>query len=66
MNLEFNVSQQGDSRAISIPAELAHKRGDAPILRQKTYALPTLLSQITEANLHHEIDTGPPAGQELW
>ena len=79
MDTESSVSQWGNSLAVRIPAEIARQwgvqagaaieiiqRDDALVLRKKVYALPALLSQITEGNLHREVDTGPPAGKEIW
>ena len=79
MDTESNVSQWGNSLAVRIPAEIARQwgveagapiemiqRDDALVLRKKVYDLPALLSQITEDNLHREVDTGPPVGKEIW
>lgn len=79
MDTESSVSQWGNSLAVRIPAEIARQwgvqagapiemiqRDDALVLRKKVYALPALLSQITEGNLHREVDTGPPTGKEIW
>ena len=79
MEVESNVSKWGNCLAVRIPAEIARKWGvrvGAPIeiiqqdnevvLRKKTYTLAQALSQITEDNLHPEIDTDPPVGKEIW
>ena len=79
MEIESNVTQWGNSLAVRIPAAIAREwgvRAGAPIeimqrdgeivLRKKTYTLAQALAQITEDNLHPEIDTGPPLGNELW
>jgi antitoxin MazE len=34
--------------------------------RRRKYTLDQLLSQVTEANRHDEVDWGPPAGKEEW
>jgi len=78
MDTESNVSQWGNSLAVRIPAEIARQwgvqagaaiemiqRDDTLVLRKKVYDLPALLSQITESNLHQEVDTGPPVGKEI-
>ena len=79
MEIESTISKRDNSLAVRIPADIARKWGvrvGAPIeiiqrdgeivLRKKTYDLTTILSQITEDNLHDEIDTGPPVGKEEW
>ena len=79
MVLESHVYKQGDCLSVSIPLEVARKwglRAGAPIeiqqrdgeivVRKKAYDLDLMLSQITEDNLHPEIDTGPPVGNEGW
>ena len=78
MDTESSVSQWGNSLAVRIPAEIARQwgvqagaaieiiqRDDTLVLRKKVYDLPALLSQITESNLHREVDTGPPVGKEI-
>jgi antitoxin MazE len=37
-----------------------------PLLGSKTYSLDDLLSQITDENLHREVDTGDAVGNEVW
>ena len=79
MNAESSITQWGDSLAICIPDNIAQewgihpgstieiiRRDDVLVLRKKTYDLATMLSQITDENLHREIDTGPPMGKEIW
>lgn len=79
MDAESSVSKWGNSLAIRIPAAIVQEwgvregeridiiqRDGEVVLRKKTYDLVTLLSQITEDNLHSEIDTGPPVGKEVW
>jgi antitoxin MazE len=36
-----------------------------PATRPK-FTLKRLLAQVTEENLHHEVDTGSPVGVEVW
>lgn len=38
----------------------------APIATKPRYTLKSLLAQITEDNLHQEIETGPAQGNEAW
>ena len=79
MEVESSVSRWGNCLAVRIPADIARKwgvrvgapieiiqRDDEIILRKKTYTLAQALSQITEDNLHPEIDTSPPVGNEIW
>jgi antitoxin component of MazEF toxin-antitoxin module len=35
-------------------------------LTQSAIALEELLKHVTPQNLHHEIDTGPAVGGEVW
>ena len=37
-----------------------------PLNEPKIYSLDNLLSQITEENRHHEVDTGDAVGNEVW
>jgi antitoxin MazE len=36
-----------------------------PTVKPK-FTLKRLLAQVTEENLHHEVDTGPAVGSEAW
>ena len=79
MEVESSVSQWGNSLAVRIPSDMArqwgvragaaieiiHRDGEL-VLRKKSYDLTTMMSQITEENLHPEIQTGPPIGNEEW
>lgn len=80
--METRVQRWGHSLAVRIPKPLADEAGlkdNSPVqisLRDKqlvvvplvrpTFSLATLLSQVTEANLHGEVDTGPVVGGEIW
>jgi antitoxin component of MazEF toxin-antitoxin module len=35
-------------------------------LHQVEYRLDHLLAQVTEENVHSEVDTGPAVGEEAW
>jgi antitoxin MazE len=37
-----------------------------PLVEAPSYVLDDLLSQITEENLHGEVETGDSVGQEVW
>jgi antitoxin MazE len=77
-----NVAKWGNSLAISIPQQLAKEvelvdgaeveivaidghLTSAPT-RRKRYSLTELVAGITPENLHTEIDTGLPVGDEVW
>lgn len=76
------VQKWGNSLAVRIPKPLATEVGleqntqvevslvdgkliVAPII-EPTLTLELLLAQVTEQNLHGEIDTGPRVGNEAW
>ena len=76
------VQKWGNSLAVRIPKPLADEAGlgdKSPVrisLRDKhlvvelvarpAFSLASLLSQITEANLHGEVDSGTAVGGEVW
>jgi antitoxin MazE len=80
--METRVRKWGNSLALRIPRPLAVEAGlddDSPVelflvdgklvvspLRQVKYNLEHLLSQVTEENVHNEIDTGSAVGGEVW
>ena len=79
MLLESHAYKHGDCLSVRIPLDIARKwglRAGAPIeiqqrdgeivVRKKVYDLDVMLSQITEDNLHPEIDAGPPMGNDGW
>jgi antitoxin MazE len=35
-------------------------------IKKKKITLGDLLSQVTEENIHKEVDTGTPVGMEIW
>jgi antitoxin MazE len=35
-------------------------------ITETEYSLEALLAEVTEENIHTEIDTGEPAGKEIW
>ena len=80
--MESRVQKWGNSLALRIPKPLATEVGLAdnsavelslrdgrliitPLVKPKA-SLASLLSQVTEKNKHHEIDTGPAVGGEVW
>jgi antitoxin MazE len=76
------VKKWGNSAAVRIPAsvlEAAHVRVDQPVdvreeqgriviepLHPASYDLAALVAGITDENRHEAVETGPPAGQEVW
>ena len=76
------VQKWGNSLAIRIPKPFASEIGltdnsavtvslqnrkivISPLARKKTH-LKQILDQVTEQNLHSEINTGPGTGKEIW
>lgn len=80
--METRVQRWGNSLALRIPKLLADEAGlkdNSPVqlsLRDKllvvtpvpkpTFSLDALLAQVTDTNLHREVDTGPAVGGEAW
>lgn len=76
------VQKWGNSLALRIPKSFASEVGlqkealveislvdGKLVITPVTKPRPTLkqlLAQVTEDNLHHEIDTGAPVGAETW
>lgn len=57
------IEQRGASEN---PAVDPAVRDDGALLRGRTCVLAELLSRITDDNLHSELDTGEPQGNEQW
>ena len=80
--METRVQKWGNSLALRIPKPLADQiglepnslvklslRGTELVIAPVTppdLKLDDLLAQVTEENLHGEIDTGPAVGGEVW
>jgi antitoxin MazE len=80
--VETRVRRWGNSLALRIPKPLAAEVGlddDSPVqlslaegklivspLHQIEYSLEQLLAQVTEKNVHNEVETGPAVGSEVW
>lgn len=80
--METRVKKWGNSLALRIPRPLAAEAGlddDSLVelslvdgnlvvspLPQVKYSLDHLLAQVTEDNVHSEVDTGPAVGGEAW
>ncbi len=79
---ETSIQQWGNSLAVRLPKELAHKmklRAGSRVsvtprfnniiiqpLQQKKPTLQELVAKITKKNKHKLILDGPPVGKEIW
>lgn len=80
--MKTRVKKWGNSLALRIPKPLAVEVGledGSPVelslmdgrlvitpAVEPELSLATLLAQVTEENLHGEVDTGPAVGGEVW
>ena len=80
--MEILVQEWGNSLALRIPKSIANEIGlkrNSPVelslvdgklviapLVESALSLEHLLAQVTEDNLHGEVDTGPATGGEVW
>jgi antitoxin MazE len=80
--MQTRIQKWGNSLALRIPKPLADEIGlkdnsSVELSRRENVlvivplvqpgpSLAELLAQITDANLHQEIDTGPAVGGETW
>jgi len=80
--MQTQVKKWGNSLALRIPKTLAEQMAispDSPVeisivegnlvvvpLAEPKLTLAELLAQITEKNLHKEVDTGVAVGNEVW
>ncbi len=80
--METRVKKWGNSLALRIPKPLAAEIGledSSPVelslmdrrlvitpAVEPELSLATLLAQVTEENLHGEVDSGPAVGGEVW
>lgn len=80
--MQIRVQKWGNSLAVRIPKPLALQIGlernspvDLLLLDEKLVIAPVvepalrlehLLAQVTDDNLHREVDTGPAVGGEVW
>ncbi|MBM2832609.1 MAG: transcriptional regulator/antitoxin, MazE [Dehalococcoidia bacterium] len=80
--MQSRIQKWGNSLALRIPKAFAREIGldrgmpvdvsledgrlvVAPII-QSRMTLEQLLEQITQDNVHHEVDAGPAVGEEVW
>ena len=73
------IATWGSSLAIRIPKPIADQwgvgagsaveivpDGDTLVLKKHTYDLESLLAGITPENIHDELNSGEPQGNEAW
>ena len=80
--MQTKIQKWGNSLALRIPKPFALEVGldqnsivevsvsEGKLLLEPVaapeYTLDQLLEQVTESNLHSEVDTGPAVGNEVW
>ncbi len=80
--MQARIQKWGNSLAVRIPKPFALEVGleqnslvrvtvlDGKLMlepvMQPKYTLEQLLADVTEDNLHHEVDTGSAVGNEVW
>lgn len=80
--MKTRVQKWGNSLALRIPKSFANEVGllnDSSVevslsngklvvvpIEKPGLSLKKLLAQITEENMHHEVDSGPAVGIEAW
>lgn len=80
--MERRVQKWGHSLAVRIPKALAEEAGlkerspvqlvlrdgqlvIVPVVKP-VFSLDALLAQVTDSNLHREVESGPAVGSEAW
>jgi antitoxin MazE len=80
--MDMTIAKWGNSLGVRIPGALAKSLGLAegtsvrlaarrgrlvvePVMPEK-YELQELLARITPKNIHGSVETGQPAGREIW
>jgi len=80
--MRTRIQKWGNSLALRIPKSFAGEIGlkqDSPVevslegeklvvlpARESKVTLESLLAQVTDDNVHHEVKTGPAVGNEVW
>ncbi len=80
--MQTRIRRWGNSLGLRIPKAFAEQAGveagsevdlsleDGELIirptREPKYDLAALLRGITDENVHAEVETGPPAGREIW
>ena len=79
MALKTRVSKWGSGLAVRIPKAIAEewgvkegtqieltREGNGVYLRKRRYDLDEMIESMKGADLHPEVDWGPPRGKEVW
>ena len=64
--LKSFATEAGLQRETSVDVSLADGKLVITPIDEPKLTIEQLLAKITEDNLHHEIDTGPATGNEVW
>lgn len=80
--MQVQIQKWGNSLALRIPKsyaletkvregtaiDISIKKGKLVLtpLKKQRYTLDSLLSEVTEHNIHGETNTGKPVGNEIW
>jgi len=80
--MRAKIQRWGNSLAVRLPKPFAEEAGLEPQsavelsvvqgslvvapLPEPAWSLEELLAQVTDENIHEEIDTGLPVGREIW
>ena len=80
--MRAKIQRWGNSLAVKLPKPFAEEAGLEPHsavelsvvqgslvvtpLPESAWSLEDLLAQVTDENIHEEIDTGSPVGREIW
>jgi antitoxin MazE len=80
--VQTRIQKWGNSLGLRIPKSFAEQAGveagsqvdlaleDGELIirpsRKPKYDLAALLRRVTDGNVHAEVQTGPPAGREVW
>ena len=60
------ATEAGLQRETSVDVSLADGKLVITPIDEPKLTIEQLLAKVTEENLHHEIDTGPATGNEVW
>ena len=79
MGARSHVAKWGSSLAVRIPKPIAEQwgvregsaieivpHGEQLVLSKRRHSLSEMMARVTPDNLHSEVDTGPPVGNEGW
>lgn len=60
------ATEVGIQRETDVEVSLANGKLVITLVAKPKPTLKQLLARVTKENLHHEVDTGPAAGNETW